>query len=142
MQEVLLRIWKHLHKVPTAQVRSSAWACTTSKHIALDFIRRQQRESRHLDRNYHVDISSTTNEYDPYRIWQFPDSDNIESRLDLQQSLENAIRVLSLPQKQALLMVAEGSSYLDVASAQNTNVGTVKSRVHTARQRLRQELNR
>jgi RNA polymerase sigma-70 factor, ECF subfamily len=140
VQEVLIRLWKHLYKVPIAESRARAWACTTSKNLALDLIRRRNREARYLDRSYYVDMSSTVDGNDPFRIWQFPSTACPGLGLNLNGEVERAFSTLSSPQRQAILMVAEGYSYKDIASAQNQNVGTVRSRIHYARRQLREQL--
>jgi RNA polymerase sigma-70 factor (ECF subfamily) len=50
-----------------------------------------------------------------------------------------AIQRLDAGQKQALLLVAEGTSYADAAEMCGCKIGTIKSRVNRARETLKRD---
>lgn len=52
-----------------------------------------------------------------------------------------AVRGLDDHQRQALMLIAEGTSYADAAKICNCQIGTIKSRVNRAREALRHRLD-
>lgn len=61
--------------------------------------------------------------------------DDIE--IDLMPQLKNMLEELSMPLKQVLVLYSEGYSYQEIARLTNTNVGTVRSRLHYARKKAK-----
>lgn len=57
------------------------------------------------------------------------------------QEVMRAIHMLDTDQKEALLLVAGGTSYADAAAICGCQVGTIKSRVNRARESLRRNLD-
>ncbi|WP_313618034.1 sigma-70 family RNA polymerase sigma factor [Agrobacterium sp.] len=57
------------------------------------------------------------------------------------EDVMRAVRGLDDDQRQALLLVAEGTSYADAAKICKCKIGTIKSRVNRAREALRHKLN-
>jgi RNA polymerase sigma-70 factor (ECF subfamily) len=55
--------------------------------------------------------------------------------IDLMPRLKNMLEKLSKPLKQVLVLYSEGYSYQEIARLTNTNIGTVRSRLHYARRR-------
>ena len=63
------------------------------------------------------------------------------SSLEISSAVENAIRALPHLQQEALVLFQyEGLALEEIAQVVGTDVGTVKSRLHRARERLRREL--
>jgi RNA polymerase sigma-70 factor (ECF subfamily) len=62
-------------------------------------------------------------------------------RLMIHNELEKAIDRLPEPQRQALILYCkEDMTYQQIAEAMSTDIGTIKSRIHYARQNLRRSL--
>lgn len=68
-------------------------------------------------------------------------NDDIEGRLEQQQVLAEALDTLDEDQRDVILLYAvEGYTALEIAEILDTNVGTVKSRLQRARDRLKKFL--
>ncbi len=115
-QEVFVRVFHGLDTF-AGRSRFSTWVFSIARNTGVDALRRRDRRPRVVG-DVSVDVAGSS---DPAR------------GLELDAALEE----LSLAHRDALLLVEVfGLSYREVADMTGTAEGTIKSRVHGARQRL------
>jgi RNA polymerase sigma-70 factor, ECF subfamily len=130
-QEAFLRAWQHLNSYrPQASFRS--WLCRIAVNAALDALRREPRKSPQT-------FDDPTGELplaDPQ-----PGPEEIVSQHERAALVQEAILSLS-PTSRAVLVLREyeGLSYQEIAAALEIPVGTVMSRLNSARNSLRTRL--
>lgn len=80
--------------------------------------------------------------FDEDREWPAPDSgDHSVARLDLAGLVASAVQSLAPLQREAVVLFEyEGFTLEEIAKLVDADVGTVKSRLHRARERLRRSL--
>jgi RNA polymerase sigma-70 factor, ECF subfamily len=124
VQETLLKAWSHRDAfVPGTNHK--AWLFTILRNTYFSGLRKSRREVADID----GDAAA--------RLVTLPDQITHLEFKDFQKALAG----LSADQREALLLVgAEGFSYEEAAIVAGCAVGTVKSRVNRARQRLAAEL--
>lgn len=105
-----------------------AWAYRIVTNKAADWVRRQQRR-RTVESEVDVDVQVTPA--------------NIASPDDSSNGVREAIRTLPVDQRVVISMFyLEEQSIAEIAAALEIPAGTVKSRLHTAREQLRLILER
>lgn len=122
-QETLAKAWRHQQAFqPGTNLR--AWLFRIARNTFYGSYRRAWREAP-LDE----EMAEAVPGPGPEQVWSLELSDAVQ-----------AIRSLSDPLRQTLLLVVGGCSYEEAAKICNCPVGTAKSRVSRARQALAQML--
>jgi RNA polymerase sigma-70 factor (ECF subfamily) len=120
VQETILRALAHSETF-TPGTKLTAWLCTILRNAFLTELRKRARELEDADGAYSA------------RLTERPEQ---PGRLDLQH-LRAAMDRLSADQRKVLILVGDtGLSYEDAAAICGCAVGTIKSRVSRARDRL------
>jgi RNA polymerase sigma-70 factor, ECF subfamily len=120
VQETLIKAWAAADRFePNSSIR--AWLFTIMRNIFYSDFRKLRREVQDTDG------------FQAARLVSHPEQ---EGHLDL-EDLKVALKALTADQREALLLVAaSGVSYDEAAAICGCAVGTIKSRVNRARQKL------
>lgn len=124
-QEVFLAAFDHLTSYNARRASMLTWLFTIARNRCVNYLKRRRPV---IDGRAIADIPSAAGNDDSARheFW---------SRLD------EALDALPLEQKTAFVLAElEGLPYADIAHIEQTTLGTVKSRIHRARQCLRAAL--
>jgi RNA polymerase sigma-70 factor (ECF subfamily) len=141
VQETLIKGYNNL---PRFQGDSSfyTWLYRILTNLCIDFLR---REKRHYTESY--DDTSASDENNIGANWLYPNpctSNPLHSmsNRELGQQIQAALDKLS-PNHRMIIVLREieGMSYEHIAETMGCNKGTVMSRLHHARAKLRQELS-
>ncbi len=126
VQETFIRLYRHRKRArPIA--RFTTYAHTLAHHVWLDHVRRQSRRIRLLD--------NAAKEMDVV-------DEHAAGRAGARMDAERLLSILSPEHRAAVvLIVYQGLAYEEAAEALGVPVGTVKSRVFNALQRMRSILN-
>lgn len=120
VQETLLRAWQKQDRFEPG-TNLNAWLFTILRNIFYSDHRKRVREVEDQDGSYAARLATAPHQGD---------------RLDV-EDLQSALAKLPPDQREALVLVgAEGVSYEEAATIMGCKVGTVKSRVSRARNRL------
>ena len=120
VQETLLRAMTSINSFKPG-TNMCAWLFTILRNFSRSEFRKRRREVEDADGSYVESLQSPPDQH---------------SRLEFKE-LSDALGKLPLVQREAVLLVAAaGFSYEDAAAICGTAVGTIKSRVNRARQRL------
>ncbi|MBI4728111.1 MAG: RNA polymerase sigma factor [Acidobacteria bacterium] len=125
-QETFVRLFRFLPRyrpVPGRRDGFTAWCFQIAHNACLDVAGRERRAARALEA--------------PPRA----PADPIE-RADVRRAIEEALARLPEPLLRTFLLRQQGLTYEDVAKVLAVPVGTVRSRLHEARMRLREMLSR
>lgn len=130
-QEALIRLWEHRTSVPLDGARP--WLLRTTHNLCIDHIRRRK-------------VRSEIGEGDDYvaaRPDVTPGPQQLAESSDLRRSIDDAIDQLS-PEDRAVIVMREVQQlpYDEIATALELPLGTLKARLHRARERLRTKLFR
>lgn len=143
VQEAFIRVTRHLHRFDTTK-KFSTWIYTIASNLSKNELRNRSRSPlvlfQKLESNWDED----------HRPLQFEDSrmtpDTMYRKRYLEQVVEDTVE--TLPEHHRLvfrLRELEGKSYEEIAEITGVNLGTVKSRLHRARnsfaQRIEPHLN-
>lgn len=133
-QDVFLRVWEKAQTYRADQAKVSTWISSIARYRTIDVMRRQ---------NVRVDASSIAWEDAP---GDFLKTGDPGPELQTEQSLEKirvhqALRTLPEEQRSTLAMAFfQGLSHSEIAAAQQQPLGTVKTRIRLAMQKLREVL--
>ncbi|MFE1602722.1 sigma-70 family RNA polymerase sigma factor [Methylobacterium sp. ID0610] len=120
VQDTILRAWQNQHRFQPG-TNLNAWLFTILRNAFYSEQRKRMREVQDEDGSYAA------------RLFTAPDQGH---RLDV-QDLRAGLAKLPPDQREALILVgAEGLSYEEVARICGVAIGTIKSRVNRARNRL------
>jgi len=138
VQEAFIRVTRHLHRFDTTK-KFSTWVYTIASNLS-------KNELRNRSRNPLVLFQKLENSWDDsHRPLQFEDlrmrPDDLYRKRYLRRIVEET--VAELPEHHRLvfrLRELEGKSYEEIAEITGVNLGTVKSRLHRARNSFAQRI--
>ena len=123
-QEVWLAVYRGISSLTNPRAFRT-WLFQTTRHRAIDYLRRQKRHRELLS-----EVSSDATEVSE------PAEDS--STLDL-SNFDALLAELPTPQREALLLrYRDDLSYNDIALVVGCSVGTIRSRLHHAKRRMQE----
>ena len=131
VQEVFIRIYRHLHRFDQTK-KFSTWAYTIASNLAKNELRNRSRNPlvlfQTIKRNWEAD----------HRPLQYEDSSSRPDDLYYKRHLRDLVEqsVSQLPEHHRVVFVLrelEGKTYEEIADITGCNLGTVKSRLNRAR---------
>lgn len=128
VQETMLSVWRHAAKFSPAMGSPSTWIFTIARNVLIDHVRRQKSRQGNLD--------------DP--TMQPPPIEAADDLLDAQQRYTSLKASLAkLPDEQAKIIKMaffDHKAHSEIATETGLPLGTVKSRIRLAMQRLKADL--
>jgi len=138
VQEAFIRVTRHLHRFDTTK-KFSTWVYTIASNLSKNELRNRSRSPLVLFQRL------TANWEEEHRPLQFEDSsmrpDDLYRKRYLRRLVEDLVK--ELPEHHRLvfrLRELEGKSYEEIAEITGVNLGTVKSRLHRARNSFAQRI--
>ena len=142
-QETFLRVYRNIHRYSNLY-QFSTWIYRIATNLAIDEIRYRKRRGRVFYRNVWGSRTAGDNETPEFEITDVRRGPGDEMlRKESSQVLGDAIR--SLPQKYRTAFImkeVQGLPYETIAKVLNCSPGTIKSRLHRARELLQRKLER
>ncbi len=138
VQEAFIRVTRHLHRFDTTK-KFSTWIYTIASNLSKNELRNRSRSPlvlfQKLENNWDED----------HRPLQFEDSRMLPDDMYRKRYLRRIVEetVAELPEHHQLvfrLRELEGKSYEEIAEITGVNLGTVKSRLHRARNSFAQRI--
>lgn len=122
-QEAFIKAFYSLSKLENEYAFTS-WLTRIVSNLCYDRIQKRRKENLISSELIETNISS-----------------NEMERTDLNMTIQEAMKILSLEHREVVLLRdVEGYSYDEIAAMLNIPLGTVKSRINTARLLLRKEM--
>lgn len=142
-QETFLRVYRNIHRYSN-MYQFSTWIYRIATNLAIDEIRYRQRRGRVFYRNVWGSRRSADNETPEFEITDVRRGPRDEMlRKESGQVLGDAIRSLPEKYRTAFIMKeVQGLPYDEIARVLNCSAGTIKSRLHRARELLQRKLER
>ena len=138
VQEAFIRVTRHLHRFDTTK-KFSTWVYTIASNLSKNELRNRSRSPLVLFQRL------TSNWDEDHRPLQFEDGtmkpDDLYRKRYLQHLVEEMVE--ELPEHHRLvfrLRELEGKSYEEISEITGVNLGTVKSRLHRARNSFAQRI--
>ncbi|MBQ3819487.1 sigma-70 family RNA polymerase sigma factor [bacterium] len=136
-QEALLRVAKNIQRLKNPK-HFKSWLNQIITHIYYDELRKNQKKADTISLDQEIEDI-------PQIKFELPDKKCKPNEKCLSLELEKIIKtaILALPDKFKIVIVLrefQGLSYDEIASATNSTIGTVKSRIARARSRLQDDL--
>jgi RNA polymerase sigma-70 factor (ECF subfamily) len=131
-QEVWLSIYRHLHVLADPGAFRT-WLFRTTRHRAIDFLRKRKRERELIDDTPIEDVVVTGDE---------TGEDDTRQLFD-EEAFVAALLAMPPPQREVMLLrYRDGLSYQEIAQVVGRPIGTVRTRLHHAKRRLQESLTR
>lgn len=136
-QEALMRVAKNIHNLKNPK-HFKSWLNQIVTHLYYDELRKNQRKADTVSLDAEVEDI-------PQIKFELPDKKCKPNEKCLSLELEKIIKtaILGLPDKFRIAIVLrefQGLSYEEIATATNSSIGTVKSRIARARNKLQDDL--
>ena len=138
VQEAFIRVTRHLHRFDTSK-KFSTWVYTIAGNLSKNELRNRSRSPLVLFQRL------TNNWDDDHRPLQFEDystkPDDLYRKRYLRRLVEDTVQ--TLPEHHQLvfrLRELEGKSYEEISDITGVNLGTVKRRLHRARNSFAQRI--
>lgn len=129
MQEAMLKAWRAIGRY-RADCALESWLYRIASTVCLDFLRRQKRLPQ-------TESTDEMNETGFHPVDGSPTPDEAALRAESSEQLQSAIDSLPGDMRTVLILYAlEGQPYETIAEVTGTAVGTVKSRLNRARQKI------
>ncbi len=132
-QEVMIKVWRKAHTYQPQSAAVSTWIFTLARNARIDYLRKNSRHQSDID---------------PEFIWTEIPDENADPFVSAQQVrnqevIKQGLTTLPVDQQQVLVKVyMESKSHAEVAIELNLPLGTVKSRVRLALNKLAVTLKR
>ena len=132
-QDIFLNIWLKAGSYRTDRGEPRAWIMSVAHHKVIDVIRARRRAITMTDPKDYETL-------DLLPSGQVPTDEEAERNLE-RERIRRALQVLPEAQQQVIILAYfEGYSQSEIAERLNQPLGTVKTRVRLAMQKLRAEL--
>ncbi len=134
-QETFLRAWTHLPSFDPAQAQFGTWLFTIARNLAFNALQSaaHQREVSGADMEL-PDVACP--QPGPPQVME-----RAQQQAQLQAQLQAALRQLPMPDRSALALVyVHELALADVARIEGDSLAAIKTRLHRAKQRLRELL--
>jgi RNA polymerase sigma-70 factor (ECF subfamily) len=132
-QDVFLRIWNKAETYSAQKGKVITWVASIARYRSIDAIRSQKARPEGHSVAWDIEGSSDN-----------PNHLNIEERVELterQQRVRQAVAQLPEEQRQALAYAYfQGHTHREIAEVLGEPLGTIKTRIRLAMQKLRQSL--
>ena len=122
MQETMAAVWRKSHLYNRSKAAASTWIFTLARYLSIDLMRKQKYPEYSLDE------------------WHEEADDNDDPCVDHVLSSRMGLSVNKLPEEQAQVIYMsfyEGRSHSDIANRLGIPLGSVKSRIRLASDKLR-----
>lgn len=135
VQDLVQESWYAIiNGLESIEIRISfdVWALSIARRKAIDWIREQQRSRKKLN--------NILTESEPFEIA----SEEEELDINLERRVKLKLAITTLPQSQRIVLsmfYLENYSIKEIAEVIEISVGTVKSRLYTAREHLKEIFN-
>jgi RNA polymerase sigma-70 factor (ECF subfamily) len=137
-QETYLRAWRHYERFDPER-RFDRWVLRIAGNLALDQLRRRRRAPLALDVAIPEPGGGETLHREP--VDERPGPESSAMRCVIDPRITSALQALPASYREALwLSAVEEKPYDEIAAALKCPVGTIRSRVHRARERVRKLL--
>ncbi len=139
-QDAFLQVYRNLHRF-----RGSSSFQTWLYKIILNLARNRYRKMKRRKEDQKVSLDSPVSHDDGESQWEIPDDSlgplrSIRSR-EIQERIEESLEKISFEYRQVVVLRhIEGLSYAEISAILNCAEGTIKSRLHRAREELREYL--
>jgi RNA polymerase sigma factor (sigma-70 family) len=134
VQLVFTRLWTTEKGYDPKMGRFVNWIITITRHITIDYIRKQRRQE--------ALIRLETQQWEPITHVEEYDPEAVLSRKWIGQQIRQAYGYLSESQVQLVEMLYwQGYTLSEIAASTNEPIGTIKSRLHQCLKILRKHLS-
>lgn len=140
-QETFLRVYRNIHRYSNVY-QFSTWIYRIATNLAIDEIRYRKRRGQVFYKNVWGNRQSTEKEVPEFEITDVRRGPRDEMlRKESSRVLGDAIRSLPEKYRTAFIMKeVQELPYEDIAKALSCSAGTIKSRLHRARELLQRKL--
>jgi len=130
-QESLVRLWQHRHGVDESG--AGLWLMRTAHNLCIDRLRKRRVRSEVAGGDELMDVQRSN----------APDPEDRAGATEIGRGIEQALSGLGdLDRAVLLLREVHGMPYDEIATALQLPLGTLKARLHRAREKLRERLCR
>ena len=134
LQEAMLKAWRAI-KTYRGECSLSSWLYRIASTVCLDFLRKKKRLPETESADEMAEIGFTP-------VDTAPTPDEAILKAESKEQLQAAIDSLPADMRTVLILYAlQGLGYEEIATATTTSVGTVKSRLNRARQKIAKYLS-
>lgn len=132
VQEVMITVWHKAASYDSGKASAATWIFTIARNKRIDLLRKLKRHSGMVDID---DVWPLEDEAaNPFQLLQ---------QRTVEQRVRESLQGLPAPQREAVsLAFIEGKSHSEIAETLHLPLGTVKSRIRLAMQRLQLVLER
>jgi RNA polymerase sigma-70 factor, ECF subfamily len=136
-QDVFVRVWEGARTYRSDLAKVSSWLISIARHRAIDELRRRGIRPEKDSSGWPEDVG--LDHLDGLPLWDGPE-ETVESHLQ-HQNIRKVIATLPTDQREVLgLAYFKGLSHSQIAEQLDEPLGTVKSRIRQAMQKIRDTL--
>jgi len=129
VQEVMIKVWQKAPYFDSAKANASTWIFAIARNCRIDYLRKMKRTEYQLRVE---DLWPISEDLDPFTTLHY-----LRSEQDIQSVVND------MPKEQAVILreiYVEGKTHSEVAAQSGLPLGTVKSRIRLAIDKLRNAL--
>jgi RNA polymerase sigma-70 factor (ECF subfamily) len=131
-QDVFLQVWNKAYTYDADQARPSTWLTSVTRHRAIDVLRQRKDHFKESETAWEDRETEPANQ------------DGLEHMVEIGQQVKRIRHALAhLPQEQKIALALafyKGYTHLQIAERTGEPLGTIKTRIRLAMQKIRLEL--
>ena len=141
VQETMLKVWQKAGSFNSEKANASTWIFTIARNTRIDLLRKKARHQNNRVANDHSEEG-----FDVEDIWIEDENEDVFNQIAKQRSIKSLHETLQeLPEEQSFILkkvYLEDKSHSEIAQELDLPLGTVKSRVRLALNKLRLTVDR
>lgn len=141
VQETMLKVWQKAGSFNREKANASTWIFTIARNTRIDLLRKKARHQNNRVANDHSEEG-----FDVEDIWIEDEDEDVFNQMAKQRSIKSLHETLKeLPEEQSFILkkvYLEDKSHSEIATELDLPLGTVKSRVRLALNKLRLTVDR
>jgi RNA polymerase sigma-70 factor (ECF subfamily) len=141
VQETMLKVWQKAGSFNSEKANASTWIFTIARNTRIDLLRKKARHQNNRVANDHSEEG-----FDVEDIWIEDENEDVFNQIAKQRSIKSLHDTLQeLPEEQSFILkkvYLEDKSHSEIAQELDLPLGTVKSRVRLALNKLRLTVDR
>lgn len=134
-QNAIIKIYNSSERL-TVATNNHTYLALTVRSAASDYYRRQSTSLKRCSLGFNS-VTGVAEQSDDRIVCLSIAEPEVADDCDEFKTVENALSLLPLEQQEILRLRAAGNSYKQLADIQQISIGTVRSRLHNARRRIR-----
>jgi len=139
VNDVFVKVYHNMHKFDPTKATMKTWVFNIATNATIDYLRKRKLETKSM-----FDMISDSEHDNAQMDFASDEASPLDQLItnESQEKITKAIKTLSATDGEIISQYALGFSYEDIATELGIPIGTVKAKMHFARNRMKEYFNK